>query len=126
MDAKTVGALAALTGVSVRTLHHYDHIGELHDGERPIGSEAKLGAESLAHPHNLLESGRTAARIAADHSGRHRRGTHGREIAATLGVNRTSVIRLLRRRAKAWRRCGDAGRRHVSSIGMGGHQAGSH
>jgi TipAS antibiotic-recognition domain/MerR family regulatory protein len=27
MDAKTVGALAALTGVSVRTLHHYDHIG---------------------------------------------------------------------------------------------------
>jgi MerR family transcriptional regulator, thiopeptide resistance regulator len=27
MDAKTVSALAALTGVSVRTLHHYDHIG---------------------------------------------------------------------------------------------------
>jgi MerR family transcriptional regulator, thiopeptide resistance regulator len=27
MDANTVGALAALTGVSVRTLHHYDHIG---------------------------------------------------------------------------------------------------
>jgi DNA-binding transcriptional MerR regulator len=27
MDAKTVGAVAALTGVSVRTLHHYDHIG---------------------------------------------------------------------------------------------------
>ena len=27
MDAKTVGAIAALTGVSVRTLHHYDHIG---------------------------------------------------------------------------------------------------
>ncbi|MHC9294636.1 MerR family transcriptional regulator [Mycobacterium sp. LTG2003] len=26
-DAKTVGAVAALTGVSVRTLHHYDHIG---------------------------------------------------------------------------------------------------
>jgi MerR family transcriptional regulator, thiopeptide resistance regulator len=25
--AKTVGAVAALTGVSVRTLHHYDHIG---------------------------------------------------------------------------------------------------
>ncbi|MDT5247309.1 MAG: MerR family transcriptional regulator, thiopeptide resistance regulator [Mycobacterium sp.] len=27
MDAYTVGAVAALTGVSVRTLHHYDHIG---------------------------------------------------------------------------------------------------
>jgi DNA-binding transcriptional MerR regulator len=27
MDANTVGAVAALTGVSVRALHHYDHIG---------------------------------------------------------------------------------------------------
>jgi len=27
MDAITVGAVASLTGVSVRTLHHYDHIG---------------------------------------------------------------------------------------------------
>ena len=27
MDANTVGAVATLTGVSVRTLHHYDHIG---------------------------------------------------------------------------------------------------
>jgi MerR family transcriptional regulator, thiopeptide resistance regulator len=27
MDANTVGAVAALTGASVRTLHHYDHIG---------------------------------------------------------------------------------------------------
>ena len=27
MDANTVGAVAALTGVSVRTLHHCDHIG---------------------------------------------------------------------------------------------------
>ena len=27
MDAKTVGAVATLTGVSVRALHHYDHIG---------------------------------------------------------------------------------------------------
>jgi MerR family transcriptional regulator, thiopeptide resistance regulator len=26
-DVNTVGAVAALTGVSVRTLHHYDHIG---------------------------------------------------------------------------------------------------
>jgi DNA-binding transcriptional MerR regulator len=27
MTARTVGAVAGLTGVSVRTLHHYDHIG---------------------------------------------------------------------------------------------------
>ena len=27
MDANTFGAVAAVTGVSVRTLHHYDHIG---------------------------------------------------------------------------------------------------
>ncbi|OBF95899.1 transcriptional regulator [Mycobacterium sp. 852002-51152_SCH6134967] len=27
MDTMTVGAVATLTGVSVRTLHHYDHIG---------------------------------------------------------------------------------------------------
>jgi len=27
MDARTVGTVATLTGVSVRTLHHYDHIG---------------------------------------------------------------------------------------------------
>lgn len=27
MDARTVGAVATLTGISVRTLHHYDHIG---------------------------------------------------------------------------------------------------
>lgn len=34
MDAKTVGAVAELTGVSVRTLHHYDHIGLLVPGVR--------------------------------------------------------------------------------------------
>lgn len=27
MDARTIGTVAELTGVSVRTLHHYDHIG---------------------------------------------------------------------------------------------------
>lgn len=34
MDAKTVGAVAALTGVSVRTLHHYDQIGLVVPGVR--------------------------------------------------------------------------------------------
>ncbi|MDT5191068.1 MAG: MerR family transcriptional regulator, thiopeptide resistance regulator, partial [Mycobacterium sp.] len=27
MDANTVGTIAELSGISVRTLHHYDHIG---------------------------------------------------------------------------------------------------
>jgi DNA-binding transcriptional MerR regulator len=38
MDANTVGAVGALTGVSVRTLHHYDHIGLAVPGVRtPAG-----------------------------------------------------------------------------------------
>lgn len=38
MDARTVGAVAALTGVSVRTLHHYDHIGLVVPSVRtPVG-----------------------------------------------------------------------------------------
>lgn len=32
--ARTVGAVAALTGISVRTLHHYDHIGLVVPGVR--------------------------------------------------------------------------------------------
>lgn len=38
MDVRTVGSVAALTGLSVRTLHHYDHIGLVVPGERsPAG-----------------------------------------------------------------------------------------
>ncbi|MGW4099242.1 MerR family transcriptional regulator [Mycobacterium sp. NPDC004974] len=33
-EARSVGAVAALTGVSVRTLHHYDHIGLVVPGVR--------------------------------------------------------------------------------------------
>jgi MerR family transcriptional regulator, thiopeptide resistance regulator len=36
MDANTVGAVATLTGVSVRTLHHYDHIGLVVPGVRTL------------------------------------------------------------------------------------------
>lgn len=34
MDVRTVGSVAALTGLSVRTLHHYDHIGLVVPGVR--------------------------------------------------------------------------------------------
>lgn len=46
MDAKTVGAVAALTGVSVRTLHHYDHIGLVVPGVRtPAGYRGYTDAD---------------------------------------------------------------------------------
>ena len=34
MDARTVGTVAELTGISVRTLHHYDHVGLVVPSER--------------------------------------------------------------------------------------------
>ncbi len=46
MDAKTVGAVAELTGVSVRTLHHYDHIGLVVPSVRtPAGYRGYTGAD---------------------------------------------------------------------------------
>jgi DNA-binding transcriptional MerR regulator len=46
MDAKTVGAVATLTGVSVRTLHHYDHIGLVVPGVRtPAGYRGYTDAD---------------------------------------------------------------------------------
>jgi len=41
MDANTVGTVAALTSVSVRTLYHYDHIGMVVPSVRtPAGTAA--------------------------------------------------------------------------------------
>ena len=46
MDAKTVGAVATLTGVSVRALHHYDHIGLVVPGVRtPAGYRGYTDAD---------------------------------------------------------------------------------
>ncbi len=46
MDAKTVGAVAALTGISVRTLHHYDHIGLVVPSVRtPVGYRGYTDAD---------------------------------------------------------------------------------
>ncbi|HEY0808255.1 MAG TPA: MerR family transcriptional regulator, partial [Pseudonocardiaceae bacterium] len=46
MDANTVGAVADLTGVSVRTLHHYDHIGLVVPSVRtPAGYRAYTDAD---------------------------------------------------------------------------------
>lgn len=58
MDAKTVGAVAALTGVSVRTLHHDDHIGLVVPSVRSrAGYRGYTDADAVAHlqwQHALL------------------------------------------------------------------------
>ncbi|MGO4444439.1 MerR family transcriptional regulator [Mycobacterium sp. 2YAF39] len=46
MDAKTVSAVAALTAVSVRTLHHYDHVGLVVPSVRtPVGYRGYTDAD---------------------------------------------------------------------------------
>lgn len=46
MDVRTVGNVAALTGLSVRTLHHYDHIGLVVPGVRtPAGYRGYTDAD---------------------------------------------------------------------------------
>ena len=46
MDVRTVGSVAALTGLSVRTLHHYDHIGLVVPGQRtPAGYRGYTDAD---------------------------------------------------------------------------------
>jgi MerR family transcriptional regulator, thiopeptide resistance regulator len=46
MDVRTVGSVAALTGLSVRTLHHYDHIGLVVPGMRtPAGYRGYTDAD---------------------------------------------------------------------------------
>src|SRR4029453_4433546 len=55
MDAKTVGAVAALTGVSVRTLHHYDHIGLVVPSVRtPAGYRGYTDADVEGLPLGLV------------------------------------------------------------------------
>jgi DNA-binding transcriptional MerR regulator len=58
MDARTVGEVAALTGVSVRTLHHYDHIGLVVPSVRnPAGYRGYTDAdiERLQHTIKAVE-----------------------------------------------------------------------
>jgi len=50
----TVGALAKLTGVSVRTLHHYDEIGLLSPSERTAAGYRLYNAEDAERLHRIL------------------------------------------------------------------------
>jgi len=56
MDAEdyTVGAVAELTGVSVRTLHHYDQIGLLEPGQRNTAGYRLYSPEDLQRLQRIL------------------------------------------------------------------------
>ncbi|AQZ62605.1 HTH-type transcriptional activator tipA [[Actinomadura] parvosata subsp. kistnae] len=50
----TVGAIAELTGVSVRTLHHYDEIGLLEPGERSPAGYRLYSGDDLRRLQRIL------------------------------------------------------------------------
>lgn len=54
MPAKTVGAVAALTGVSVRTLHHYDHVGVVVPSERTAAGYRRYTDTDIERLHVVL------------------------------------------------------------------------
>src|SRR5580693_2434381 len=56
MDAKdfTVGAVAGLTGVSVRTLHHYDELGLVEPGGRNAAGYRLYSPEDLRRLQRVL------------------------------------------------------------------------
>ena len=54
MKGKTVHEVAALTGVTVRTLHHYDQIGLLHPKELTAAGYRLYDEESLARLQQIL------------------------------------------------------------------------
>ncbi len=54
MDEYTVGAVAELAGVSVRTLHHYDEIGLLEPSERSAAGYRLYSAADLARLSRIL------------------------------------------------------------------------
>jgi DNA-binding transcriptional MerR regulator len=53
-DGLTVGAAAAHTGVTVRTLHHWDTIGLVRPSERTTGGYRLYSAADLARVHRVL------------------------------------------------------------------------
>ena len=54
MDAITVGAVATLTGVSVRTLHHYDHIGLVVPSVRTLAGYRGYADADIERLHLVL------------------------------------------------------------------------
>lgn len=54
MEASTVGDIARLTGVSVRTLHHYDEIGVVQARERSESGYRLYGPDEVARLQEVL------------------------------------------------------------------------
>jgi DNA-binding transcriptional MerR regulator len=54
MDTRTVGAVARLAGISVRTLHHYDEIGLLRPSERRANGYRAYTADDIDRLHKIL------------------------------------------------------------------------
>ncbi|MET8778887.1 MerR family transcriptional regulator [Nocardia sp. NPDC004654] len=51
---RTVGAVASLVGVTIRTLHHWDSIGLVHPSERTAAGYRRYTAADLARIHRVL------------------------------------------------------------------------
>lgn len=49
-----IGELAAATGISVRTLHHYDHIGLLRPSARTEGGQRRYGERDLLRLQQIM------------------------------------------------------------------------
>ena len=54
MDARTVGIVAELTGISVRTLHHYDHIGLVVPSGRTVAGYREYTDADVERLHLVL------------------------------------------------------------------------
>lgn len=54
-----VGDLARATGVTVRTLHHYEHLGLLHESARSSGGHRLYDEQDLQRLYRVRDSGRS-------------------------------------------------------------------
>jgi len=54
MDTWTVGELAAQTGLTVRTLHHYDEIGLARPSQRSSAGHRRYTAEDVRRLHRIV------------------------------------------------------------------------
>ena len=54
MSFRTVGEVSELTGVTVRTLHHYDEIGLLEPSERTAAGYRLYSDSDLIRLHSIL------------------------------------------------------------------------
>ena len=66
MAAHTVNQLARLAGISVRTLHHYDHIGLLRPSARSAAGYRLYGTQDLLRLQQILLYRRARSAVGGD------------------------------------------------------------